>query len=247
MHQSFSKKVFHICMVISILVIMLFIFGMIALRYEVEGETNLPFNISKIIIVSTAKGEEKENSQYNWDFDVIQCNDIYMSIEKNSGYNDTEVIEKIELKNFNLIKQPEKGEKVIVKPTSETGSIFSMNENNIVEELEYEGALNTNIKQLKIGNQGGIILFRYANINLGEYKSNEEETIKHDSSLFEKIQLTKEDLYATLSFEMQITLKSEKKYQAEIELEMPIDSMVENGSGSIEITDLSNIVFKRIS
>ena len=114
MHQSFSKKVFHICMVISILVVMLFIFGMIALRYEVEGETNLPFNISKIIIVSTVTGEEKENSEYNWDFDIIQGNDIYMSIEKNSGYNDTEVIENILLTNFNLVEQPQKGKMAIL-------------------------------------------------------------------------------------------------------------------------------------
>ena len=247
MHQSFSKKVFHICMVISILVVMLFIFGMIALRYEVEGETNLPFNISKIIIVSTVTGEEKENSEYNWDFDIIQGNDIYMSIEKNSGYNDTEVIENILLTNFNLVEQPQKGKMAILKPNSETGSLFEITENNIVNEIEYTGALNTNIKQLKIGNQGGVILFRYVNTNLCEYISNEDETIKHDSSLLEKIQLTKEDLYATLSFEIQIKLKSEKKYQAEIEIEMPIDNMVENGKGSIEITDLSNIVFKRIS
>ena len=100
MHQSFSKRVFHICMVISILVVMLFIFGMIALRYEVEGETNLPFYISKIIIVSTVNGEEKENPDYNWDFDIMQNNDIYISLEKNSGYSDTEVIEKYKTYKF---------------------------------------------------------------------------------------------------------------------------------------------------
>ena len=246
MHQSFSKKVFHICMVISILVVMLFIFGMIALRYEVEGETNLPFNISKIIIVSTVNGEEKENSEYNWDFNIAQSNDIYMSIEKNSGYNDTEVIENIVLTNFSLISKPQKGQMKILKPDSETGSLFNMSENNIVEEIQYKGALNTDIKKQEIGNQGGIILFRYSNSNLGEYISNEEDTIIHDSSLLQKIGVTKEELYATLSFEMQITLKSEKKYEATVELKMPIENLIESGTGSIEITDLSNIIFKRI-
>ena len=247
MHQSFSKKVFHICMVISILVIMLFIFGMIALRYEVEGETNLPFNISKIIIISTVTGEEKENPDYTWAYDILQNNDIYISLEKNSGYNDTEVIEDITLTNFSLITKPQKGNMAILKPNPETGSLFNMSDYNIVEEISYEGTLNTNIKNLQIGNQGGIILFRYANTNLGEYISNDGDTITHDSSLLQKIDVVKEELYATLSFEMQITLKSAKKYQATIELEMPIDELSEKGKGSIEINDLSDIVFKRIS
>ena len=142
--------------------------------------------------------------------------------------------------------EPQKGNMAILKPSSETGSLFNMSKENIVDEIQYEGTLNTNIKQLKIGNQGGIILFRYSNTDLGEYISNDEDTITHDSSLLSKIGVAEEEIYVALSFEMQITLKSEKKYQAAIELEMPIDELVENGTGSIEITDLSDIVFKRI-
>ena len=246
MHQSFSKKIFHICMVISILVVMLFIFGMIAIRYEVEGETNLPFNISKIIVVSNIGTKEKENPNYYWDFEIMQCNDIYMSIEKNSGYNDTEVIEEIKLTNFNLTEKPKKGEMAILKPNSETGSLFDMHEQDIVDEISYKGALNTNVQKLQIGNQGGIILFRYANTSLGEYSSNDGSEIKHDISLLPIIGLQKEDLYTRLSFDMIVTLKSEKQYQATIELEMPIESLDENKSGSYEINDMSNIIFKRI-
>ena len=246
MHQSFSKRVFHICMIISILVLMLFVFGMVALRYEVEGETNLPFSISKIIIISNIIGEEKEDSEYNWDFSVNGINDIYMSIEKNSGYIDTEVIEEIVLSNFNLLLHPNKGQMAIVKPYKEEGHLFKMSQDNIVNEVIYKAGLANNIKKLEIGNQGGILLFRYANLNIGEYKSNEGDTIKHNSSLLSKIGVSKDEIYSTLSFEMNIKLKSEKQYQASIQLKMPIEQMTDEKAGSIEITDLSNIVFKRI-
>lgn len=246
MHQSFSKRVFHICMIISILVLMLFVFGMVALRYEVEGETNLPFSISKIIIISNIIGEEKEDSEYNWDFSINGINDIYMSIEKNSGYNDTEVIEEIVLSNFNLLLHPNKGQMAIVKPYKEEGHLFNMSQDNIVNEVIYKAGLANNIKKSEIGNQGGILLFRYANLNIGEYKSNEGDTIKHNSSLLSKIGVSKDEIYSTLSFEMNIKLKSEKQYQASIQLKMPIEQMTDEKAGSIEITDLSNIVFKRI-
>lgn len=246
MHQSFSKRVFHICMIISILVLMLFAFGMIALRYEVEGETNLPFSISKIIIVSSITGEEKEESEYNWDFSINETNDIYISLEKNSGYNDTEIIEKIVLSNFSLLNKPSKGEIAIVKPCEETGELFNMSQSNMVDEITYTGELSTDIKKLNIGNQGGIILFRYANLNIGEYKSNEGDTIKHDSSWLQKIGLSTDSLCATLSFNMNIILKSDKQYQALIQLDMPIKELETNQVGSIEITDFSDVVFKRI-
>ena len=169
-----------------------------------------------------------------------------MSIEKNSGYIDTEVIEEIVLSNFNLLLHPNKGQMAIVKPYKEEGHLFKMSQDNIVNEVIYKAGLANNIKKLEIGNQGGILLFRYANLNIGEYKSNEGDTIKHNSSLLSKIGVSKDEIYSTLSFEMNIKLKSEKQYQASIQLKMPIEQMTDEKAGSIEITDLSNIVFKRI-
>ena len=48
-----NKKSFHICMVIVIVAVILFGLGLIILKYNVEGETNMPFKLGKVRIVSS--------------------------------------------------------------------------------------------------------------------------------------------------------------------------------------------------
>ena len=84
-----NKKIFHVWMIIAIILLILIIAGIIMLRYQVEGESdnNLPFEISKMIVVSTAEGQEIEaNDDTKWNFSVNQENDIYISINKNEEY-----------------------------------------------------------------------------------------------------------------------------------------------------------------
>ena len=50
-----GKKIVHICVILGIIVLILIIAGIIMLRYQVEGETNLPFELTKMIVVSTAE------------------------------------------------------------------------------------------------------------------------------------------------------------------------------------------------
>ena len=71
------------------------------------------------------------------------------------------------------------------------------------------------------------------------------EEIDH-SKLLQLTNVKAEDLRSTISFNMTITLKSGKIFQTTIELEMPSEDIIEEGTKGIEITDLSNIVFKRI-
>ena len=81
-----GKKSFHICMVIVMIAIILFILGMIVLKYNVEGETNMPFQLKKIILISSSEGVDKEAGENKWAFDINQNNDIYLYIEKNQNY-----------------------------------------------------------------------------------------------------------------------------------------------------------------
>ena len=60
------------------------------------------------------------------------------------------------------------------------------------------------------------------------------------------VSIAEDDLKATLSFRITIALESGKEYQANVSLDMPIEGVVENGTSSREITDLSDVVFKRI-
>lgn len=244
--KRFTKtKMFHLCMVIVIIAVILFAVGIIALRYAVEGETNMPFELSKITVISSSEGKDKVVEASKWAFDINQNNDIYLYIEKNDNSNKQEIIKEIEINNINVEKNTEKGEIKIYKPTTaEEATIFSNKEENEIQSIIYTGDLQSDLKQQKVSNQGGIIAFRYGLNNVSEYLSQEEE-INH-SELLKKSNVTEEDLKAKLTFDIIIRLESGKEYKASISLDVPVEGIVEKGTTSIEKTDLSDVVFKRI-
>lgn len=244
--KRFTKtKMFHLCMVIVIIAVILFAVGIIALRYAVEGETNMPFELSKITVISSSEGKDKVVEASKWAFDINQNNDIYLYIEKNDNSNKQEIIKEIEINNINVEKNTEKGEIKIYKPTTaEEATIFSNKEENEIQSIIYTGDLQSDLKQQKVSNQGGIIAFRYELNNVSEYLSQEEE-INH-SELLKKSNVTEEDLKAKLIFDIIIRLESGKEYKASISLDVPVEGIVEKGTTSIEKTDLSDVVFKRI-
>lgn len=243
--QLINKKYFHICMILVIVISLLFILGIIVLRYNVEGETNMPFNLSKITIISSAEGIDKDGGENKWAFNINQNNDIFLYIEKNNKYEKDEVIKTIDITNINITKNVDKGEKSIYKPEQSSENFMFVNkEENKVNSIEYIGGMESNIQKMQISNQGGIIAFRYANDKISEYISNDDE-INH-SNLLKNANITQEDLQAQLNFDIIIKVESGKEYQANISLDVPIQDTVEKGTTSIEKTDLDNIVFKRI-
>ena len=240
-----NKKSFHLCMVIVIIAIILFSLGIIALKYSVEGETNMPFNLEKIAIISSSEGRDKTNEQYKWAFDVNQNNDVFLYIKKNDKYGKQEIIDSIVIDNINVEKENEKGVIKFYKPEQDEGkTMFNNLEENAINNIEFTGDMKSNLKQLKISNQGGIVAFRYANDELAEYLSNDEE-INHNE-LLKKVNLSEGDLKSKLSFDVTIKLKSGKDYKANISLDVPVEGILEEGTTSREITDMKDIVFKRI-
>ncbi len=240
-----NKKTFHICMLIVIVVIILFTLGMIVLRYSVEGETNMPFVLSKVVIISSVEGSDKETGESKWAFDVSQNNDIYFYIQKNPNYSKEEAIKSILINNIQVNKTNEKGIINFYRPnTTASGGNFKDNEEDKIQEIEYTGSLESNFKTLKISNQGGIVMFRYANDNIAQYISNDEE-INH-SELLKKCNITDNDLKAKISMNLKIIIESGKEYKANITFDMPIEGIIEEGTASQEITNTSNIIFKRI-
>ena len=242
-----STKAFHICMTIVIVTIILFVAGIMVLRYQVEGETNMPFEISKIILISTSDGVDKNEQANTWAFDINQNNDIYIYLEKNSNYKKQEAIKTVKIDNFNVEKNKEIGTTKFYRPNIlETGGNFSNTEENEVKYIEYTGGLEADIKNLVIANQGGVILFRYANNNVAEYTSDistSNEIISNQ--LLKKANVNEDDLKSKLSFDITITTEDGKEYKANITLDMPVEGVTQNGTSSKEITDLDDIIFKR--
>lgn len=215
------------------------------IKYEVEGDKNMPFNLSKIMIVSTAEGAESEGKS-KWNFNVYQNNDIYFYIDKNNEYkgNDTS-IEKVKIQNIQITRAPKIGEIKAYMPNSTEGRLYSYDKAYIIEEkLEYKGAAKSNSQALEIGSQGGNALIRFSNVNLATYSSDSDKEIVHDGTLLNKLNLMKDDINFTVSFDLVIEVEK-CEYRANIKLELPCGNILDNGTESIEKLDMSDIIFKR--
>jgi len=239
-----NNKLFHISIIIIIIACMLFILGIVVLKYNVEGERNMPFQLSKISIISTADGIDIDSGENKWAFDIWQSNDIYLYIDKNNNYEKMMAIKSIYIDNFKVKDANNENIKIYKPDSQEQNLIFKYNEENVVDHIEYLGDVESDFKNLKISNQGGIVAFRCTNKNITQYMSNEDE-IKH-TELLKKAGIKNEDLKIDLSFDLYIKLEDGKEFKSTINLELPKGNVVEEGVSSIEITDLKNIIFKRI-
>ena len=244
--QRFSKKILNICIVCIIIVGIIFTAMMSILKYDEKGETNMPFRVSKISVVSTVNGQDVENPEAKWDINVIQNNDIYIYIEKNDQYKKQETIKSVKLDNIKVQEAPSVGDIKIYKPTSNEVTLFENVDENIVDVLEFNGSKTTNSKNLEISNQGGVLCFRAANNNVGTYISNDDVEINYNN-LLRKLNIDNQSLISKVKFNITITLNSGKAFKAEnVELQIPNEGIFEKGTVGHEYTDLESIVFKRI-
>ena len=254
-----SKKAFHIAKVITIIEIIIYIVGIIMLKYYVEGEKNMPFELNKITIISSQEGIDQENTipetnqegqeivenqNTKWALNINQNNDIYLSIKQNENYGKTEIIKSINIENINI--ESNQLEKIkLYKPDAEAeNQIFINKEENEIQKIEYIGDLETNIKNLKISNQGGLIVFRCALNNIAKYMSDEEQ-IEYNQ-LLKKAGIDNNQLKTKIKFDLVINLEGGTLYKTTIELELPIGNVVEEGTTSQEITKTKDYIFKRM-
>lgn len=245
-NQRLSKRIFNICMVCVIIIIIIFISMILMLNYNVNGESNMPFSVSKISIISTVNGQDVDIIENRWALDVMENNDIYIYIEKNDNYTKQETISSVELSNFNIVKSPNRGSLKFYKPTVDATSLFKNSNDLEFNKIIFNGTSSTDTRNLEISNQGGTLAFRCAINDLGTYKSNEEDELNY-SNLLNKLNINYDDLYSKISFDMIITLHSKKVFKAEnIVIEIPNDGVVSDGTVGKEYTKLNDIVFKRI-
>lgn len=238
-----NKKYFYKVMVTITIAIIIFLIGMFILKYNIEGETNIPFTISKIAIISSGEGIDKQASDTKWAFDIYQSNDIFLYLDKNQNYGKTEIIRNVKIDNIQINAIKKDNIKIYRPEEQEENVIFKNKEENIVQNLEYIGDMQSNLKQMKISNQGGIIAFRCSNDNLKQFTSNDEE-INHQE-LLKKAEIIKEDLNANITFDLILQLEAGKVYKTTINLDLPVEDVIEKGTTSTEITDL-NVKWERL-
>ena len=240
------KNLLKRCIFIAIIIMILTAVFSIMIKYYVEGEKELPFSISKILLVSTVNGKAVDDPENIWNIDISQINDIYMYIDKTLDGEET--IKEIKIENFNVIKSPEKGELKVLRPTGELSNLYTNSEQNYLDSgITYQGGVIDDLKSLEIANNGGIIGFRCALENLGKYVSNETESdIIYDGNLLKNLGVEVEEISFNIEFDVIITTSDNISFKGALNLDMPINTIIEEGSSNIEITDFSDVVFKRI-
>ena len=244
--NSFSKKrIIHTFIIIFIVIMIMLIASLLMFKYHVEGETNLPFVLKKINIISTAESDLSKDEEGICHAKILQKNDIFFAVEKNSNYKKEELIKKISFENFQVTKTNENMVVEIYRPTI-SSSTYNYSEEYKVQALEYQGGQATNTEVLQINNQGGVIGFSIASHNLGEYIFSENEKLPSDGRLLVKAGIKSEDINFKISFDLIIETESNHKFKANITLDLPTGNILEEGVGSLEYAELQNVIFKRI-
>lgn len=241
-----KKEKLKLAVTLAIIIVTFGVAITIMLKYSQEGETNMPFNLSEIIVVSSAEGITKsENPQnYKWNLDIMQYNDIYLHIEKNENYNKNAYIESISLENFSFT-EPQVGNTRIYMPNSTDGGLFTFDDEYLINRvLTYNGGKNSNTKTLEVSSQGGNVLFRAANTEVGEYISNDDAEIAHNGTLINKTGVSIEDLKYSISFDIVIDTNI-ATYRGRVNLELPVGDILTEGTSQLDEKNCSNIVFKR--
>lgn len=250
MQDEVIKRIIRIFIVIFITVLVATLIALLILKYNVEGEDNMPFELSKILVISTAKGEDTqdiqiEKSEVIRNLKIIQNNDVYLEIKKNKNYKETEIIDKIIIDNLKVEKEPKVGTVKMYKPTEDGASPYNnIEENEIKEILEYTGKEKADIKNLEVTNQGALVLFRYAIEDLGTYTAN-DNAVKQDGTILSTQELDYKDIQCKVSFDLSIKLKSDMIYTGTIILDLPAGNIIEEGTSHYERTNLKDIIFRR--
>lgn len=244
--SSFSKKrLIHVYVIIFIIIVLILIAAALMFKYHVEGEKNLPFNLKKINVISTAESNILQGEDDLWNAKILQKNDVFFTIEKNSNYKKEEVIKRIKFENFKIIKGNENSIVSIYRPSKAVSDYEYSEEYKVGDCIEYVGALSTSVETLQINNQGGLIGFSVVQENIGEYQFSENEKLPSDGRLISKAGINSEDVKFKISFDIIIETEQDHKFKSNISLDLPTGNILEDGVGTLENDCLEDIVFKR--
>lgn len=240
--NALKKSIF-----IAFLIVLITVVFSIVVRYDVEGEDNLPYSLERILIVSNVSTSNNEDPANLWNISLEEDNDVYLYITK-TDEESKDTIQSITLENFTVTNSAEIGEPVIYRPTGDLNNLYDLSEQNYLgSSITYTGASVDTLKTLEVRNEGGTIGFRASLENLGNYVSNNyDEEIVYDGNLLTKAGIPLENIQFSISFDILITLNNNVTFKGTINLDFPNDDIITNPESNLEITDFSDVVFKRV-
>lgn len=239
-----KRKTIQISGIIIIAVMVVTVISIALLKYQVEGEKDMPYTLKQMVVISTANGTNTVQEANKWNIEIYQNTDIYFDIERNEEHKSSENIKNIKIQNIK-IEGNEKNTPKAYMPSADTKQMFNYTEDNIIQnELIYIVDKNKDTKNKKITTEGGIVAISFCIPNIANYQGTDEK-ISYDGTLLKKAGITLEEIKANIKFDLILETESGKKYKAEINLEVPAEDITETGIAIKEDTQLENVVFKR--
>ena len=131
----------------------------------------------------------------------------------------------------------------LVKPTGDENHRFNYEEESFTDKIVYTGEENGNFAKLEVNEQGGVVVFRIANVNFSELKSNDDEIV-NDGTLIKKAGVNYDDLKFDATFDIVVDV-GDKKYRANVDMDLPYGNIAEEGITKLLKNDVSDIKFIR--
>ncbi len=209
----------------------------------------MPFEIEKILMVSTVDAEKIDDPDNLWNIPIDQVNDIYIYIKKNDSAKKERLIKEIKFENFQITENPQNGNVVLLKATGDinTNDLYRNSTDDVFSKgLTFSGGEIDDMKGLEIANIGGVCGFRMSLKDLGSFVSTESEEVVYDGSLLSRIGLKQEDIKFKTTFDMTITLDNNISFKGTVNLDLPAGNIIEEGKSSTEKSDFSDVIFKRV-
>lgn len=244
MEKEVKKRILKKYIFISFLLIAISVSILLMVKYNVEGEKNLPLELNKIIIKSTINAQSNA-SENLWDLNLEQNNDIYIYFKKNNKVETK--VESIKISNIKIEKAKNIGNLEVLLPTSNDIKTNYKNstENYLDKEIEYAANTSDNMEKQEFCQDGGMIAFRISNKDLANYVSNEDTEIQYNGMLLDKAQISQEDIKLKATMDITLIVSEKEKYKGTITIDLPVGEFQEKSVIDKEITDFSNIIFKR--
>lgn len=214
--------------------------------YHYDGEVRMPFVLDKILIVSSADGKNNSTDDTKWNIDINQYSDIYIKISKNDKVNKTEFLKSVRIENM-TVENSDNNKVKFYMPNSGSGdSLFVYDDMYLFDRnLTYQAGVIDDVKTLKIGNQGGTIVFRTAKTNIANYSAESKESINYNGLLLKNVNISSESLKYKIKFDLIIETTS-TAYKTSLSYDVPVGKIEDEGISKLYVEDFDKIIFKRV-
>ena len=214
--------------------------------YHYDGEVRMPFVLDKILIVSSADGKNNSTDDTKWNIDINQYSDIYIKISKNDKVNKTEFLKSVRIENM-TVENSDNNKVKFYMPNSGSGdSLFVYDDMYLFDRnLTYQAGVIDDAKTLKIGNQGGTIVFRTAKTNIANYSAESKESINYNGLLLKNVNISSESLKYKIKFDLIIETTS-TTYKTSLSYDVPVGKIEDEGISKLYVEDFDKIIFKRV-